>query len=83
MKIETKFNIGERIWVVYKEKGEVSVYSDTISEIGINESGCLYWLKDSDCLELKEEDIISYDDTEELLERIIMFDKSEEQDINV
>ena len=26
MKIETKYNIGDRVWVVYENQGEVCVY---------------------------------------------------------
>lgn len=30
MKIETKYEIGDHIWVVYKHEGEVYVYDDQI-----------------------------------------------------
>lgn len=33
MKIETKFSIGDRIWVVYEHRGGVYVYSDEIDSI--------------------------------------------------
>lgn len=35
MKIETKFSIGDRIWVVYEHRGEVHVYSDEIDSMMI------------------------------------------------
>ena len=81
MKLETKYNIGDRIWVVYEPilntqyhhnepAGEVNVYDDTISSIEINEDGTYYLLKWSDTTDLKEEDIILYDDTDKLINKI-------------
>lgn len=70
MKIETNFDIGDRVWVVYEHRGEVNVYSDTINSISISEEGVSIWLKDSDALDLKEDDVILYADTEKLLKKI-------------
>ena len=81
MKIETKYNIGDRIWVVYEPiinnkygqnqpAGEISVYADEISSIEIDEDGITYVLKDSDYTELKEDEIILYHETDKLLEKI-------------
>lgn len=70
MKIESKYNIGDRIWVVYENQGEVSVYEDTISEIVINENGIIY-ISGTTCIDINEEDIILYDDREGLANKII------------
>ena len=70
MRIETNFDIGDKIWVVYEHRGIVNVYSDTIDSISISEEGVSVWLKDSDTLDLKEDDIILYKDTEKLLKKI-------------
>ncbi len=70
MKIETNFDIGDKIWVVYEHRGIVNVYSDTIDSISISEEGVSVWLKDSNTLDLKEDDIILYKDTEKLLKKI-------------
>lgn len=81
MKIETKYNIGDRVWVVYEPiinneyihnepAGELSVYDDYINTIEIDEDGIHYLLKYSDYTELGEKDIILYDDTEKVLKRI-------------
>ncbi|MFR3182457.1 MAG: hypothetical protein ACLTPN_02430 [Clostridia bacterium] len=76
MKIETKFNIGERVWVVYEYNGELSVYSDVIDGFSIDNKGDLtVYLKDSDYFERNESDLILYDDTEALIEKIIDTDK--------
>lgn len=82
MKLETKYNIGDRIWVVYEPilnnqfhhnepAGEISVYEDTINSIEIYDDGILYFLEVADIIEgLKEEDIILYDDTDKLINKI-------------
>ena len=71
MKIETKYNIGEKIWIVYEKEGEVHLYIDEISNIIINEKGnFVYCPKISDYEEYKEEDIISYKNKLKLMEKI-------------
>lgn len=76
MKIETKFNIGERVWVVYEYNGELSVYSDVVDGFSIDNKGDLtVYLKDSDYFEYNEDNLILYDDTEALIEKIIDTDK--------
>lgn len=76
MKIETKFNIGERVWVVYEYNGELSVYSDVVDGFSIDNKGDLtVYLKNSDYFERNESDLILYDDTEALIEKIIDTDK--------
>lgn len=76
MKIETKFNIGERVWVVYEYNGELSVYSDVVDGFSIDEDKDItVYLKNSDYFERNESDLILYDDTEALIEKIIDTDK--------
>ena len=68
MKIETKYEIGQHIWVVYENKGEISLYDDYIGWITF-EDELQYGTKVS--LEtLSEEQIILYNDTETLIYRI-------------
>lgn len=75
MKIETKFNIGDRVWIVYEYKREVNVYSDEIDSITIEKSGkLLIWFKDSDAMDVYEEDLIRYEDLKTLSERILELD---------
>ena len=70
MKIETAYEVGQKIWIVYANKGEVCLYDDVINEISItNEDKMLYITKES-CQEIEEDDIILYDDTINLLNRI-------------
>lgn len=69
MKIETKYNIGDRVWVVYEDRGEVSVYDTTIDSICYEKDGLCYFTKE--CNDYLEEMLIPYSDTTELLNRII------------
>lgn len=84
MEIKTKYNIGDRIWVVNeaeyynnekqrREKaGVVEVFDDYIENILVcsNEGDVIYTLKQAEILELLEWDIIPYEDKQALLDRI-------------
>lgn len=60
---------GTHIWVVYETRGEVTLYDDFIIEIIINEDSLLYMLKE--CWEeVKEENVILYEDKDRLYEVI-------------
>lgn len=78
MKIETKFNIGDRVWIVDENNGEVCVYSDYVSSIIISEEkGCIkveYWLKYSDCDSFVESAVIPYEDIDLLILKIKAYD---------
>ena len=74
MKIETKYNIGDRVWVVGEVKDkegipyEIEVYSDKIECISY-EDELVYTIGEA-CVEFKEDEIIPYDDLEKLASRI-------------
>lgn len=82
MKIKTKYNIGDRVWVVqegtyYNQtkntrelSGEVEVFDDYISSIEISNVGLIYLLVSADMIELEEKDIILYNEKDKLVERI-------------
>ena len=69
MVIQTKYEIGQRVWIVYENRGEVCVYDDYIDEIYVNENGVYYILKEA-CIDHTEKDIVLYNDTEKLVEKI-------------
>ena len=48
MEIKTKYEIGQRIWVVYENRGEVSVYDDYIDESRIHRNITLYLIRITD-----------------------------------
>lgn len=76
MELKTKYNIGQRVWIVAENKmhKEVEVFSDTIAEICVTEKGGLVYILERLCDEVKEEDIIPYEDTESLLQEILDID---------
>ena len=87
MKIETKFSIGDRIWVVYEHRGEVHVYSDEIDSIIIErDNKVALYLKNSNSFNTYEEDVFKYDDIEGLMNKIKELDdkirKEEEHENN-
>lgn len=69
MEIKTKYEIGQRIWIVYKNKGEVCMYCEPISDIVIDRNGLVYSTENS-YNEVKEEDIILEDDKDRLFKEI-------------
>lgn len=87
MKIETKFSIGDRIWVVYEHRGGVYVYSDEIDSIIIErDNKVALYLKNSNSFNTYEEDVFKYDDIEGLMNKIKELDdkirKEEEHENN-
>lgn len=81
MKIETKYNIGDHIWVVYEARinneyyhnelaGEVSVYDTYICSISKYKDDLIYLCDDGAYSEMHEEDIILFDETDKLVAKI-------------
>ena len=68
MNIKTKYEIGTHIWVVYKDSGVVSIYDDYIGWIAY-EDYLYYGLKET-CNDINEEDIVLYEETDKLAEKI-------------
>ena len=87
MKIETKFSIGDRIWVVYEHRGGVYVYSDEIDSMMIEgDNKVTLYLKNSDTLGICERDVFEYNDIDGLMNKIKELDdkirKEEEHENN-
>ena len=68
MQIKTKYNIGDRVWIVYEDRGEVSVYDTWIDSIGYDKEGLTYYTRELN--DYSEEAIILYKEKDKLLERI-------------
>ena len=78
MKIETKYEIGDKIWIVYKEKQSVGIYYDFIYEIAVNkDNNIIYYTKYTE--ELEENEIILYHEKDKLLQKIEDLLKSEDK----
>lgn len=69
MEIKTKYEIGTHIWVIYENNGEICLYDDYIEEIAVGKDGYVYILKTA-CEEIKEEEIILYEEKEKLYDTI-------------
>ena len=69
MNIKTKYNIGDRIWVVYQKYDVVCVYDDFIAWITYDEDGINYGLKEC-CDDIRENRVILYEETDKLVEKI-------------
>ena len=87
MKIKTKFDIGDRIWVVYEHRGGVYVYSDEIDGMMIErDNKVVLYFKNSDALDVCEGDVFEYNDMEGLMNKIKELDdkirKEEEHEDN-
>lgn len=65
MKIETKYNIGDHIWYMYMDEGEVHIFDDYIVEIAINNNDIAYICEEA-CSEIKQDNVVLYEDMEGL-----------------
>lgn len=74
--IYTKYQIGQKIWVVdaNKEHKEVEVYSDIINGIFIDNKGIIYYFLEDICDDIMEEKLIPYEDTDRLVKEITKAD---------
>lgn len=72
MQINTKYDIGTHIWVVdvNLKGGELFVYDTYIEGISIEKDGMIYSVDEGNYFEVKEEDIILYEDKDKLYEVI-------------
>lgn len=75
MKIETKYAIGEEVYVIFKEdNGSIKLFKDTITEITLSsyeKTGYLYaYYVGNMCEEFIESEIIRFDDKEGLIKTI-------------
>ena len=79
MVIESKYDIGQVIWDIYREGNEIKIRKDEIVEIIYNEEkGILYML--SICDDIEEKDVIPVDDSVALLRKV--YDLQREIDVD-
>jgi len=82
MQIKTKYNIGDRVWIVKEADyyntetrkrelaGVLEVFDDYIESIQVYNEGVIYVLRQADMLELFEHEVILYEDKKGLVEKI-------------
>ena len=79
MVIESKYDIGQEIWDVYRNGKEIIVRKDEITEVVYNEEkGILYMM--SVCDDIEEKDVIPVDDSVALLRRVYDLQKEIDSD---
>lgn len=81
MEIKTKYEIGQKIWIVYKNKGEVCMYCKAILDIVVDKNGLVYSTEHS-FDEVIEEDVILKDDKYKLFEKIKQLMKEIDEEEN-
>ena len=69
MKIETKYNIGDHVVVIYTKNDEVHLYDDFILWISLVEDKLFYGLKES-ANDFLEEDLFLYEDSLGIMNKI-------------
>jgi hypothetical protein len=69
MEIKTKCNIGDRVWVLYEDSGDIIVSVDRIEGIVVTD-GKIVYIAEKSGEEYNEEDVIPYEDGENLIKRI-------------
>lgn len=69
MQIQTKFEVGERVWTIDKTK-TLEIISGIIDGINIEKDGRISYFFDKWCCDYYEEDLIKYDDGETLFNKI-------------
>lgn len=74
MKIETKYDVGQRFWIVYEHDREITCYIDTIEEIAFSSRGVVYFSAYNQD-ETLEDDIILEGDLEGLTAKILEYQK--------
>ena len=81
MEIKTKYEIGQRIWIIYKNKGEICMYCEPIIEIVIDKN-TFYYCTNNLYDDIKEEDIITENDKDKLFEKIKQLMKEIDEEEN-
>ena len=71
MNITTKFKIGEEVYIIFKKENDqiLQLFKDKVIEIVINENDILYY-GNVLCEEFKENQLISFNNKELLVEKI-------------
>lgn len=69
MIIKAKFNLGEKVYILNKDNYVVSLFVDEICEIILNKNG-VYYYGYMMSKRFKENELVPYNDKEELLNKI-------------
>lgn len=77
MTINTKFGIGDKVYVIYEYDGDVIVSKDKIVEISIGETEVTYYVSIIDD-EIKEDNLVLDADRDKVIDKIDKLLKKED-----
>ena len=86
IKLEIKYELGEKVYAVYKEyDGIIRVIKSEIEEIGMSKKhGLYYYIQDIVAEEFKEEELIPINRKDLLVERIDkLMEKNDEEMLDI
>lgn len=69
MNIKTEFQIGQKVYIIFKENNLVKLFADEVVEINIRSNGVYYYGKVI-CEEFKEDELVDINAKEILIEKI-------------
>lgn len=77
MEVKSKYDIGQKVWIVLKnEKNKlIEVFTDTIVEIVVGKDNKIFYFCDDVGDDIAEESIVLYEDTQTLLNNILVLEK--------
>lgn len=70
MIINTKFNIGEEVYAIYKNGDEINLFKDKVKEILVSKEKQIYYLENHDCEEWQENELVKIYMTSNLVSKI-------------
>ena len=70
MKIETKFDIGEHVWLVERNNGVVEVFDGELAAVSVDDEYLIEYMLKENYDYYPEDRFVRYDDNAGLLEKI-------------
>lgn len=69
MNMKTEFQIGQKVYIIFKENNLVKLFADEVVEINIRSNGVYYYGKVM-CEDFKEDELVDINAKEVLIEKI-------------
>ena len=79
MNIKTEFQIGQKVYIIFKENNLVKLFADEVVEINIRSNGVYYYGKVM-CEDFKEDELVDINAKEVLIEKIEKLTSEESDD---
>ena len=79
MNIKTEFQIGQKVYIIFKENNLVKLFADEVAEINIRSNGIYYYGKVM-CEDFKEDELVDINAKEILIEKIEKLTSEESDD---